>query len=108
MVEAAGCRQAAKLAESAAQGDKRIVPIAAAGKPRVCTIMLPPLVTPGLLAVVVTVSTYLVPEAGMVCSQPQLLAAMAVAELMDWIVSVMLVRQDEAARIASDTLARIV
>jgi hypothetical protein len=57
--------------------------------------------------VVVIVSTYFVPEP-LVISQPQPFAAGRALEADDCTVSVMLVRQAEAARIASDTLARMV
>ena len=85
-----------------------MVPFAPVAMACEVTMIIPPSAAPGAEAVVVTVATYLVPERGSVCSQPQPSAAIAVPEPADWMVSVMLVRQEEAAKIASDILARAV
>jgi len=56
---------------------------------------------------VVTDLTNFVPEVADT-SQPQPLSAMSVPEAADWIVSVMLVRHADAARMASESLVRLV
>ncbi|MNL84310.1 hypothetical protein D3C87_2122440 [compost metagenome] len=71
------------------------------------TVTAAPREPPGFDAVVVIEFTYLVPEPADT-SQPQPPAATAVPDDADWIVSVMLVRHEEAAKIASDIFARAV
>ena len=71
------------------------------------TVTTPPPVAPGLEAAVAIVLTYFVPEPALT-SQPQLLAVIVVPEAADWIASVMVVRQEDAAKITSDIFARLV
>ena len=71
------------------------------------TVTTAPPVAPGVDAAVAMLFTYFVPEPALT-SQPQLLARTVVPEAADWIASVMVVRQEDAARITSDILARLV
>ena len=83
VVPNAGCKQPAKLVADAAHGAKRIVPFAPVPTAREVTMTMPPCVTPGFEAVVVTVATYFVPEAATVCSQPHPLSAIGVPDAAD-------------------------
>ena len=86
------------MVEAAAHGARDTVPLAPVPIPCDVTVTIPPSETPGLEALVATEVTYLVPEPAET-SQPQPLAAIVAPDAADWMVSVMLVRQDEPAKI---------
>ena len=71
------------------------------------TVTIAPPVAPGLEAAVTMLFTYFVPEPAET-SHPQPPALMIAPDEADWMVSVMLVRHEDAAKITSDILARAV
>ena len=83
VVPIAGCKQAVNVVDAAAHGAKRMVPSAPVPIPREVTMIIPPREAPGFEAVVLTVATYLVPEAAIVCSQPHPSSAIAVPDAAD-------------------------
>ena len=83
VVPSGGCRQAVNVLTAAVHGANRMVPSAPVPIAREVTMIIPPRATPGVDSVVVTVATYLVPEAATVCSQPHPLAAIAVPDAAD-------------------------
>ena len=83
VVPSGGCRQAVNVVAAVLHGANRMVPSAPVPIAREVTMIIPPRVTPGVDSVVVTVATYLVPEAATVCSQPHPLAAIAVPDAAD-------------------------
>ena len=83
VVPSAGCRQLVNVETAAVHGANRMVPSAPVPIEREVTMIIPPRAAPGFEAVVLTVATYLVPEAATVCSQPHPLAAIAVPDDAD-------------------------